>query len=196
MTMSITGLCPKTGQLGLAMSSYDVNFAPAFSDALQLRPHSQVVARTGAIAAHANTRPGFAAEVMDLMWQGIAAPDALKQALAEEDRDSRERFQIGVVDAGGRGAAFTGELTFDWRGHIAGDGWVAAGNILAGQHVLDAAGSSFEADAELPLDEQLVTALEAGIAAGGDRRGHRGAYLRVAAGDSATELEIRIHFHS
>lgn len=196
MTLSITGRCPQTGQLGLAMSSYDVNFSPAYSDLLRLRPHSLAVAGTGAIAAQANTRPGFTAVVMDLIWQGIAARDALEQALAEEEKDTRERFQVGVVDAAGRAAGFTGERTLDWRGHCVGDGWVAAGNILAGERVVEAMGEAFEAQADLPLDDRLLTALEAGIAAGGDRRGQRGASLRIATGDSATELETRVHEHA
>ena len=185
MTLSITGRCGRTGQLGLAMSSYDVSFAPA--------PNSVARAGLGAVASQANTPEDVSQRVLAFLWEGRPAPEALAQALEGEDEAGRERSQLGVVDSAGRAAAFTGERTLGWRGHLTGDGWAAAGNILAGERVVAAMGETFEARAELPLDERLIAALEAGIAAGGDRRGQRGALLRVATGDVLSELQIRVH---
>ncbi|MBI4571108.1 MAG: DUF1028 domain-containing protein [Chloroflexi bacterium] len=184
MTLSITGRCERTGQLGLAMSSYDVNFAPA---------RSLAFAGIGAVAAQANTPEGVSQRIVALLWEGRTAARALAEALERES--GKERSQLGVVDAAGRAAAFTGERTMAWSGHLTGAGWAAAGNILAGPHVVAALGEAFVAGDALPLDERLIGALEAGIAAGGDRRGQRSAYLRVATGEPITELEVRAHEH-
>lgn len=198
MTLSITGRCARTGQLGLAMSSFDIafNFRPPYDDSLQLRPHSLAVDGVGVVASQANTREGFSRVVMDLLRRGAPAPEVLEEALAKEDEDTRERFQLEVVDVAGRAAAFTGSRTLGWRGHRAGEGWAAAGNILAGRHVVEAMGQSFEAHGDLPLEERLLTALDAGVAAGGDRRGHRSAQLRVTKGTGGSELAIRVHEHA
>lgn len=187
MTLSITGRCDRTGQLGVAMSSYDMHFAPA---------RSLAFASIGAIAAQANTPGGVSQRIVALLWEGRSAARALAEALDQESAIDKERSQLGVVDAAGRAAAFTGERTMAWAGHLTGAGWAAAGNILAGEHVVAAMGGAFVAAAALPLDERLIGALEAGIAAGGDRRGQRSAYLRVATGEPVTELEIRVHEHA
>ena len=188
MTLSITGRCSRTGQMGVAMSSFDCNFGPA--------TYSIAQAGIGAVAAQAMTPEGVSQEVLAYLWDGLPAATALAEALDEEDEIARERAQLGVVDAAGRAAAFTGERTMEWRGHRTGEGWAAAGNTLAGEHVVVAVGETFEAGAELPLDERLLSALEAGIAAGGDRRGHRGAYLRVTTGEPTSEVGIRVHEHA
>jgi uncharacterized Ntn-hydrolase superfamily protein len=188
MTLSITGRCNRTGQVGIALSSYDCNFGPG--------PHSLAQHGIGAVAGQANTPRGVAERVLAYLWDGLGPARALAQALAEEGEVERERAQVAVVDAKGRSAAFTGERTMEWRGHRTGQGWAAAGNILAGEGVLAAMGEAFEANAGPPLDERLLGALEAGIAAGGDRRGQRGAFLRVTTGEPATELEIRVHEHA
>jgi uncharacterized Ntn-hydrolase superfamily protein len=195
VTLSITGRCSRTGQLGVAMSSYSVNFAPApYAPAGSGQSLAQ--AGIGAVASQAETPEDVSQRVLAFLWDGRPAPEALAEALEGEDEAGRERSQLGVVDSAGRAAAFTGERTLGWRGHLTGDGWAAAGNILAGEHVVAVMGEVFEAGTDLPLDERLIVALEAGIAVGGDRRGQRGAYLRVATGDAFTELQIHVHEHA
>jgi len=198
VTLSITARCPRTGQVGAAVSSFDVGwtFFPAYDDAGQTRFLSLASAAAGAATGQANTRPGFPSKVLALLREGMEAQAALDAALAEEAEDIRDRFQVAVVDAAGRVAAFTGGQPQEWRGHRVGDGYVAAGNILAGEPVVTAMGDAFDEHADLPLDERLLTALEAGVTAGGDQRGQRSGLIRVATGEYVADLEIRIHDHS
>jgi uncharacterized Ntn-hydrolase superfamily protein len=180
------------------MATFDIvsNFRPVYDDSLRLRPHSLAVDGVGAVAAQATTREGFSRVVMDLLREGMGAQGALEKALDQEDGDMRERFQVAVVDSTGGAAAFTGSRPWGWRGHRVGAGWVAAGNSLAGARVVHAMGQSFGSHEDLPLEERLLTALDTGIDAGGDRRGHRSAQLRVTKGTGGSELSIRIHEHA
>ena len=101
---------------------------------------------------------------------------ALDQAL-DEDND-RELRQLGAVTADGRAAAFTGRDCIEWAGHLVGDGFAVQGNMLASAEVLAAMRSAF-LDTLAPLPERMIAALEAGQAAGGDRRGQQAAALVV-----------------
>jgi uncharacterized Ntn-hydrolase superfamily protein len=101
---------------------------------------------------------------------------ALDQAL-DEDND-RELRQLGAVTADGRAAAFTGRHCIEWAGHLVGDGFAVQGNMLASAEVLAAMRSAF-LDTLAPLPERMIAALEAGQAAGGDRRGQQAAALVV-----------------
>src|SRR3990170_2461283 len=104
MTLSITGRCARTGQLGAAVSSYDVgwSFFPAYDGASQLRYLSLALAGVGAVTGQANTFPTFPAKVLGLLRDGMDAQEALDKALAEQEEDVRARFQVAVVDASGR----------------------------------------------------------------------------------------------
>ena len=101
---------------------------------------------------------------------------ALDQAL-DEDND-RELRQLGAVTADGRAAAFTGRDCIEWAGHLVGHGFAVQGNTLASAEVLAAMRSAF-LDTLAPLPERMIAALEAGQAAGGDRRGQQAAALVV-----------------
>ncbi len=177
MTYSITGRCARTGDVGLALATFSFLFGP-MQDA-ELKPSWWVALRdAGAVTCQAETRFGFAVKVVERLRAGESAPTALETAIADE-ADCR-LFQVGVVDSRGRAAAFTGEAALDWKGHLTGDGWVAAGNTLAGEQVVQALGRTFEERPDLELPERLLTALAAGRDAGGDRRGTRNAVLQVA----------------
>ncbi len=198
MTLSVTARCSRTGQLGVALSSFDVllTFLPVFDGHESPRFFSLVVPDLGAVTGQANTLPTFQAAVIGHLRSGLNAQTALDQALSEEAEAVRDGFQVAVVDAAGDTAAFTGGRPDDWRGHRVGAGWVAAGNILSGESVVNAVAEALERSEESALDERLLIALEAGIAAGGDRRGHRCGYLRVASPDGAVNFEIRVHEHA
>ena len=101
---------------------------------------------------------------------------ALDQALAvDADRELR---QLGAVAADGRAAAYTGASCVEWAGHLIEPGFAVQGNMLANSEVLPAMRRAFlGTDAALP--ERLLAALEAGQAAGGDRRGQQAAALIV-----------------
>ena len=94
------------------------------------------------------------------------------------DDAGRETRQLGVVTADGRAAAFTGSECLDWAGHKTGAGFAVQGNILAGSAVVDEMARAFE-ETIGPLVTRLVAALEAGQAAGGDKRGQQSAAVVV-----------------
>ena len=108
--------------------------------------------------------------------RGAAPEDALAHVLAGDD--GRETRQLGAVAADGRAAAFTGAECLDWAGHRIGAGFAVQGNILAGPAVVDEMARAYE-ETVGPLVERLVAALEAGQAAGGDRRGQQSAAVIV-----------------
>jgi uncharacterized Ntn-hydrolase superfamily protein len=198
MTLSITGRCARTGQLGSAVSSYDFRwtFLPSFQDSLDPAGLSVVVGGVGAVTAQASSPPTLTASVVGALKRGLRAGEALDTALAENAEEYTELFQLAVVGAAGDSAGFTGQRAQEWRGHKTGEGWVAAGNTLASGRVVDALAETFEAGSDLPLDVRLVAALEAGVAEGGDRRGHRGAVLRVSTDAYVSNVEIRVHEHT
>ena len=116
---------------------------------------------------------------------------------ADEGRDER---QLGVVDAAGRGATFTGSGCHDWAGGRTGSGYAAQGNILVSGETVDALAETFEAT-EGSLAERLLASLAAAQAAGGDRRGQQSAALLVVerdggyAGLSDVLVDLRVDDH-
>jgi len=100
-----------------------------------------------------------------------------------------------VLAGDGRSARHTGRDCVGWAGHLAGAEVSVAGNMLAGPVVLEATRDAFLATAGLPLAERLLAALEAGEAAGGDRRGRQSAALQVASADPYPDLDIRADDH-
>jgi uncharacterized Ntn-hydrolase superfamily protein len=133
-------------------------------------------AGVGAVATQSWANTAFGPEGLGLMGEGVAAQDALARLLeADEGRDDR---QVGLVDAAGRAATFTGSACMEWAGGATGRGFAAQGNILVGERVVDAMSGAFR-EAEGDLCDRLLTALLAGDAAGGDRRGRQSAALLV-----------------
>jgi len=97
--------------------------------------------------------------------------------MLKEDSE-REKRQVAIIDKDGRRAVFTGKETLEWKGHLVGEDYVVAGNLLAGPRVVKAMAQTFE-DSRGSLAERLLQALEAGQEAGGDRRGRSSAALLV-----------------
>ena len=167
-TFSIVAADPTTGEVGCAVQSkyFAIGAVTPW-----------VRAGVGAVATQAMgvvARNGQRA-LSELAAQ-VDPAAALDQALAE-DAD-RELRQLGAVSADGRAAAFTGRDCSEWAGHLVGDGFAVQGNMLANADVLAAMRSAF-LDVLAPLPERMVAALEAGQAAGGDRRGQQAAALVV-----------------
>ena len=130
----------------------------------------------GAVATQSYANVTYGPEGLRLMAAGWTAQEALNQLL-RMDEDASQR-QVLLVDAAGRAAAYTGKSCHDWAGHIVGDGYACAGNILVGEDTVQAMAKTFE-DHEGPLPERLVAALAAGQTAGGDSRGKQSAALLV-----------------
>jgi uncharacterized Ntn-hydrolase superfamily protein len=110
------------------------------------------------------------------MQEGMSAREVVAK-LTEADKDRALR-QVGIVDASGNAAAFTGEECFAWAGHIVGENYACQGNILVSEETVTAMARAFE-EAAGPLADRLVAALKAGQDAGGDRRGQQSAALLV-----------------
>lgn len=190
MTYSIVACDPETGDLGVAVQS-------KFPNAGVSIPFAR--AGVGAIASQAYLNPGFGHRGLALLEQG-ASPGQALDILVSGDPD-RESRQVGIVDARGRTAAYTGAECFQWRGEVQGEGFTAQGNVLAGPEVLAAMGETFAGSAG-PLAERLLAALAAGQEAGGELRGQQSAGLLVVragggyGGHDDRLVEIPVYDHA
>jgi uncharacterized Ntn-hydrolase superfamily protein len=152
----------------------------------------------GAVATQAYANPRYGPDGLALLRQGLSAEDVVKR-LTEADDGSDQR-QLGVVDATGRGATFTGSECNEWAGGRTGAGYAAQGNILVSGDTVDALAETFEA-AEGSLAVRLVESLAAAQAAGGDSRGQQSASLLVVrrdggyAGLSDVVVDLRVDDH-
>ena len=189
MTFSIVAFDPDQGDLGVAVASKFIAVGAVVPFA-----HAGV----GAVATQAWANTDFGPDGLMRMGRGERAPDALA-AMLEAD-EGREDRQVGLVDAHGTPATFTGDRCMDWAGGRTGEHVAVQGNILAGHEVVDAAFRAFE---ETPGDlcDRLLAALLAGDAAGGDRRGRQGAALLVVRegggyeGRSDRYVDLRVDDH-
>jgi uncharacterized Ntn-hydrolase superfamily protein len=140
-----------------------------------------VRAGSGAVATQSYANTSFGPHGLDLMASGMSASDTLDRLLAD-DEDAAQR-QVGLVDASGAAATYTGEGCHDWAGGRTGDHYCVQGNILVGEQVVQAMATAFEwAEGDLPL--RLLAALLAGDRTGGDRRGRQSAAVYVARADA------------
>lgn len=177
--------CQKTRMLGVCVST-------AVPEVGSRVPH--VEAGVGAIATQADTNILYGINGMRLLKMGLYPQSALETMLREDLE--RERRQVIMIDKDGRTAAFTGKETIDWKGHLVGEGYVVAGNMLVGSRVIEAMAQTFEST-EGDLAERLMKALEAGQEEGGDRRGRVSAALVVAGQKKGTSplLNLRVDKH-
>jgi len=152
----------------------------------------------GAIATQAYANPRYGPDGLALLRQGRSAQDVVEELTAADD--GRAERQLGVVDARGGAATFTGEGCHDWAGGRTGDGYAAQGNILVSAATVDALAEAFEASSA-PLAERLLASLAAAQTAGGDRRGQQSASLLVVERDggyaalSDTLVDLRVDDH-
>ena len=182
-TFTIVAHDRSSGACGVAISSR----MPAIG-ALTVFAHADF----GAVATQALINPLLGVDVLELLGSR-PAEEALAGALTKDpDPDSR---QVVVVDRQGRSAAHTGTMTHPWCGHRTGDGFAVAGNILTGADTLDAMVHAWSTKTDLTFDERLLVALEAGQAAGGDRRGRQSAALYVHTGNPYPYLDLRVDEH-
>jgi uncharacterized Ntn-hydrolase superfamily protein len=133
-------------------------------------------AGVGAVATQSYANVSFGPEGLALMVQGLSAQETLNRLVAGDE--GRERRQVGIVDAHGRPATFTGDGCHDWAGGLTGTHYAAQGNILVSGATVEAMAKAFE-EAKGELADRLVASLAAGQAAGGDRRGQQSAAVLV-----------------
>ncbi len=185
MTFSITGLGPD-GKMGVAVATkyWAVGARVPY-------------ARGGlaALAVQAYAQPYIGYDVLNLLAADPTrdGPTVLQQVL---DRDpGREWRQVGLVDTRGNVVGFTGKETVAWSGHFVTEHCVGAGNMLVGPETAQAMTVFFEEHAAWALPERLVGALQAGQAAGGDKRGQQSAAVYVVDQEEAPYLDLRIDDH-
>jgi uncharacterized Ntn-hydrolase superfamily protein len=153
----------------------------------------------GAVATQAYANPRYGPNGLALLREGRSAQAVVDELIrADEGRDHR---QLGIVDAQGESATFTGSECLDWAGGRTGRGYAAQGNILVSGKTVDAIAETFEGSAGRPLVERLLDCLDAAQAAGGDSRGQQSASLLVVerdggyAGLSDSLVDLRVDDH-
>jgi uncharacterized Ntn-hydrolase superfamily protein len=190
-TYSIAACDLEAAQWGVATQS---KFLAVGSVVPWAKPH------VGAIATQAYANPRYGPEGLRLLHEGLSAREVVDGLTAGDD--GRDHRQLGVVDAKGESATFTGDECMDWAGGIAGPGFAAQGNILVSEATVTALAETFDATPDRPLAERLLECLAAAQAAGGDRRGQQSAALLVVesdggyAGLSDTLVDLRVDDHS
>lgn len=168
-TFSIVAIDPQTGEMGVAVASRYFSVGSVVPWAM---------ADVGAVATQANVNVGYGQQALDLLRQGMTAPEVLKKILADDKFEGKDGRQVAIVDAKGNVAAYTGPNAPKWAGDRQGKTWSAQGNILVGPQVPEAMGKAFEAT-QGELAEKLYAALKAGDTAGGDARGRQSASMLV-----------------
>lgn len=184
MTYSIVARDSQTGALGIAVAS-------RFFAVGAIVPY--VRGGVGAVATQAFPNPTFGPDGLRLMEAGMV-PDDILTAFIERD-DGHGNRQFHMIDAQGRGAAYTGLSCVDWAGHVTADGISVAGNMLEGSEVVEATLAAYIAAMELPFAERLLHAMRAGEDAGGDKRGKQSACLTVFHDQDYPWLNIRSDDH-
>jgi uncharacterized Ntn-hydrolase superfamily protein len=130
----------------------------------------------GAVATQARGNVSFGPRGLSLMAQGLSAQETLDRLLATDEK--RESRQVGLVDAQGATASFTGAECRSWAGSLCGRHYSVQGNLLFGVATLGAMARTFE-EGTGQLADRLVASLAAGQQAGGDQRGQQAAALLV-----------------
>ena len=188
-TYSIVAVDLEAGQWGVAVQS---KFLAVGSVVPWAEPH------VGAVATQAYANPRYGPEGLALLREGHSAQDVVDRLTqADEGRDHR---QLGVVDAKGSAATYTGKECMDWAGGRVGEGYAAQGNILVSAETVDALAETFE-ESTGPLAERLIDCLAAAQAAGGDSRGQQSSALLIVEKDggyaqmSDVVVELRVEDH-
>src|SRR5665647_2940978 len=168
MTWSIIARDDSTGQFGIAVATrfFAVGARVPF-----------IAAGIGAIATQALVNPYYGIDGLELLRKGRKPDDVVATLIAWDA--GRETRQLHVMDVSGRIASHTGRDCIDWCGHVEGNGFSIAGNMLAGAQVLDDTAKAYVANESLPFPQRLIAAMRSGEAAGGDKRGRQSAALLI-----------------
>jgi uncharacterized Ntn-hydrolase superfamily protein len=189
-TYSLCACDLAAGQWGVATQS---KFLAVGSVVPWAEPH------VGAVATQAYANPRYGPEGLALLREGLSAEDVVDRLTSADDE--RAHRQLGLVDAAGRAATYTGDDCLAWAGGRTGEGYAAQGNILVSGATVDALAETFESSAGKPLAERLLDSLDAAEAAGGDSRGRQSAALIVVERDggyaslSDVLVDLRVDDH-
>ncbi len=202
-TYSIVAWDSGSGDLGIAVQS-------KFPNVGGIVPWAR--AGVGAVATQSLANTDYGEKGLELLAMGATAPEAMAILMRADPRTAQR--QVGMVDARGHAASWTGDSTFDWAGGrvgaappggrnqlIVGRGYAAQGNILVSEATVRALAETFERTPG-SLADRLVAALKAGQAAGGDRRGMESAALLVVRANASylgandRYIDIRVYDHA
>jgi uncharacterized Ntn-hydrolase superfamily protein len=139
------------------------------------------------------TNPYLGPAILDAMERGLAPRQAIESALAGDDGSGVR--QVHAVDSKGRAAAWTGKNCVEWAGHMTAEGYSVAGNMLRGIGVVEQTFRTFGSRTDLSLPERLLSSLDAGEQAGGDKRGRQSAALVITTTEDFPDINIRIDDH-
>ncbi|EIM24675.1 DUF1028 domain-containing protein [Microvirga lotononidis] len=185
MTWSIIAKDPETGAFGVAVTT-------KFFAVGALCPYG--AARIGALATQALVNPLYGTDGVRLLAEGRSAEEIVAILTAQDPgRGSR---QLQVIDRDGRTAAHTGSDCIDWCGHLTDEGVSVAGNMLAGPTVIEATLETYGRRRDLPFADRLMTALDAGQAEGGDKRGKQSAAIKIWHDEPYPMLDLRVDDHA
>jgi len=184
MTWSIIARDNATGRFGVAAASrfFAVGVRLPF-----------IASGIGAVATQALVNSLCGTNGLRLLRAGQSAAEVVRSLVAADD--GRDHRQLHVMDSAGRVAAYTGSACNTWCGHLTGDGWSAAGNFLAGATVLDDTVEAYLENVGLSFERRLIAAMQAGEAAGGDRRGKQSAVLKIYGEEEWPDLDLRVDDH-
>jgi len=189
----VVGYDPATGELGVAVQSKFFNVGSVV-------PWAK--AKVGAIATQSYANTAYGPDGLELLARGRSSPQTVRDLTSTDP--GRERRQLGIVDARGQATAFTGSECNEWAGHHVGEHYCVQGNLLTGPEVIQAMRQAFEQARRVEgteLADWLMASLEAGQAAGGDKRGQQSAALLVVrdkggfggATDRFIDLQVEDH---
>jgi uncharacterized Ntn-hydrolase superfamily protein len=184
VTWSIIARDDNTGEIGIAVAT------KFFAVGSQV-PFVEVGA--GALATQALINPLYGRAGLALLRQGMPAAEVVRR-LTEADAGNAYR-QLHLMDVTGAFAAHTGSACVEWCGHLIGDRFSVAGNMLAGPQVVQATAQAYAGGEALPLARRLITALKAGESAGGDKRGKQSAALLIYSTEEYADLDLRVDDH-
>lgn len=190
MTFSIAAWDRETGDLGVVVASKFLAVGAVVP---------WVEAEVGAIATQALANVAYGPDGLARLRAGEAAA-AVVSALTTADEGIADR-QLGIVDASGAAASFTGDACMDWAGGVAGDGYAIQGNILTGPEVVEAMERAWLEHEGAEFPDRLLHVLLEGDRAGGDRRGRQSAAILVKRKDAgyggATDqlVDLRVEDH-
>lgn len=184
MTFSIAARCPRSGEFGVAA-------ATAMLAVGKLVTHAE--AGVGAVATQATLNPYLGIDGLALLRDGLSATQTMER-LRQSDPRAQVR-QFGVVDRRGRTAAWSGEECPTWAGSEQRENYTAQGNRLVGRQVIDAVVDAMENTKQQPLADRFLSALAAGVAAGGDTKGEASASIYIMSTEEYPLWDIRVDQH-
>ncbi len=181
MTWSIVAFDEATGAFGVAVATkaFAVGASCPF-----------VRSGVGAVSTQSITNRYLGPAILDALALGFEPVAAIENALAGDE--GKHLRQVHAIDARGRTAAWTGRHCVEWCGSVSGRHVSVAGNMLQGAATVEATLAAYEADRALPLPERFMAAMDAGEAAGGDRRGRQSAAMIMTTTEDFPDLNLRV----